>query len=155
MLVLVPLPMLQAHFAAEKRMAAMFEIAEVVRMFFRAPIAFWCALFVTLLFALPLYLLKIELTAREVAWLPSLIFVVFIYPARLLSGWAVGRARRRQRPTHGFWNVSLSLLSTFAAVPVVAMYVFVLFLTRYTSWYGVWSLFEQHAFLLPVPFLNL
>jgi hypothetical protein len=155
MLVLVPLPMLQAHFAAEKRMAAMFEIAEVVRMFFRAPIAFWCALFVTLLFALPLYLLKVELTAREVAWLPSLIFVVFIYPARLLSGWAVGRARRRQRPTHGFWNVSLSLLSTFAAVPVVAMYVFVLFLTRYTSWYGVWSLFEQHAFLLPVPFLNL
>ena len=40
-------------------------------------------------------------------------------------------------------------------LPIAGLYVFIVFFTRYTSWYGVWSLFEQHAFLVPVPFLGL
>ena len=40
-------------------------------------------------------------------------------------------------------------------LPVVAFYVVFVFLTGYTSWFGVWSLFEQHALLIPVPFVGL
>ncbi len=40
-------------------------------------------------------------------------------------------------------------------VPVAAIYVVLVYLTQYLSWYGVWSLYEQHAFLVPVPFLGL
>ena len=78
----------------------MFEWREVRARFRRAPLAFWLALLVTLLFAIPLYLLKIELTPRELAWLPSLLFVAFIFPARILTGWATSRALRRETDRH-------------------------------------------------------
>lgn len=150
-LVVMYLPFLQVHFARTKRMRAMFELGEVRGYFRRAPIAFWVALFVTLLFALPLYLLKIELTPREVAWLPSLLFVVFIFPARLFTGWAMGRAVKREEPRHGVFRWA----SRLAVVPVVLVYVLFVYLTQYLSWYGTWSLLEQHAFLVPAPLMGL
>ncbi|MFM8253076.1 MAG: hypothetical protein ACKOBW_15895 [Planctomycetota bacterium] len=150
-IVAMTLPLLQTQFAAEGRLAAFFELRAAWSLFRRAPLASWFSLLVMLLFALPLYLLKIEFLQREVAWLPSLVFVAFIAPARLLCGWALGRARRRERP-----RFFLSWLTAGPAmIPIVLFYVFIVYLSRYTSWYGSWSLFEQHAFLLPVPFLGL
>ena len=105
---------------------------------------------VTLLFALPLYLFKIEIVPEEAAWLPGLIFIAFIYPARLLTGWSMGRAARRRVPRHWFfrWTGRLPLL------PAAGIYVVIVFFAQYTSWNGVWSLYEQHAFLLPAPFFG-
>jgi hypothetical protein len=40
-------------------------------------------------------------------------------------------------------------------IPAALFYVLIVFFTQYTSWNGVWSLYEQHAFLVPVPFLGL
>jgi hypothetical protein len=149
--VLLYLPFLQTHFAAENRLAAMFEVGQVTRQFIRAPIAFWFALAVTLLFALPLYLLKIEPVLRELSWTLTIFFILFIYPARLLTGWAVGRARKRQKP-----RFFLSWIFAWtAAMPVIAFYLLILFFTQYTSFLGPASLLEQHAFLLPVPFVGM
>lgn len=100
--VLPALPFLQTHLAVEGRLGAMFERRTVRRLFTHAPLAFGFALLVTLLSALPLYLLKIEMLPREAAWLPSLVFVLFILPARLITGWAYGRGRRR--PMHRHWT---------------------------------------------------
>jgi hypothetical protein len=150
-LVLLYVPFLQVHFAAENRFRACFEVGAVRAQFKRAPWAFALAFFVTLLFALPVYLLKIELVPREAAWLPSLVFIVFMFPARLLAGWAVGRGRHRPQPRHWFfrWTGRLAMLL------VAGFYVLIVFFTQYISWYGVWSLYEQHAFLLPVPFFSM
>ncbi len=148
--VLLYLPFLQAHFAAENRFAAMFAWGEVRKQFRHAPVMFWVSLLVTLAFAVPLYLLKIELTARPLLWTLSVFFIFFIYPARLLTGWTLGYARRRQKP--GWFMVRQ--LSRLAAIPIVLMFVLIVFFTQYTSWNGVASLFEQHAFLVPVPFLG-
>jgi Protein of unknown function (DUF4013) len=150
-IVVLYLPFMQAHFAAERRFVAMFEFGTVRRMFQRAPIAFWFALLITLGFSLPLYLLKVETVPRETVWLPSLVFVVFILPARMITGWALARARKRKEPRYflsrwGAWLVAL---------PVVAFYAFFAFFTQYLLWNGSYSLFEQHAFLMPVPFLGL
>jgi hypothetical protein len=150
-LTLAHLPFLQARFAAENRLGAMFELGENRRRFRRAPVAFLFALFLTLLLALPLYLLKIEMIPREAAWLPSVMFVISIFPARLLAGWAVARAERRQASRHWFWR----LASRLGMFPIAATYVLFVYFTQYLSWYGVWSLYEQHAFLLPVPFLGM
>jgi len=150
-IVLLYVPFLQAHFAADNRFRAYFEVGAVRRQFKRAPWAFAVAFLVTLLFAVPLYLLKIEMIPREAAWLPSLVFIVFMFPARLLMGWALGRARRRATARHWFfrWTGRLSML------PVAAVYVLIVFFSQYVSWHGVWSLYEQHAFLLPVPFFSM
>ncbi|MEX2111828.1 MAG: DUF4013 domain-containing protein [Pirellulales bacterium] len=150
-LVLLHLPFLQARFAAEDRLAAMFDIAGMRRLFARAPVAFLIALVATLALALPLYLLKIEIVPREAAWLPSLLFVVSIFPARLLTGWALARASDRRSSRPWFWRWP----SRLAMLPVVLVYVVIVYFTQYLSWYGVWSLYEQHAFLVPAPFLGL
>ncbi|MFI4875211.1 MAG: DUF4013 domain-containing protein, partial [Blastopirellula sp. JB062] len=148
--VLLYLPFLQAHFAAENRWRAMFAWSEIRTQFRRAPLAFWLALFITLLFALPLYVLKIEWIDREIAWLPGLFFIALMWPARLLSGWALGYARRRERPRNFF----LRWLARLGEIPVVLVYVFFMYLALYVSWSGAYSLLEQHAFLVPAPFVG-
>ncbi len=145
------LPFLQTRFAMTGRFDEFFSNRAARELFARAPFAFWLALFVTLLFALPLYLLKIELTPNEVAWLPNLVFVLFIFPARLLLGWAVSRAERQDK--RRFWLSRW--VARLAAIPVVATYAFVVWLTQYLSWHGTLSLLEQHAFLVPAPLLGL
>jgi hypothetical protein len=148
--VVVYLPFLQTHFAVQNRFRAMFELRTVRQMFRRAPVAFWLALVATLLFALPLYLLMIELLPHEVTWLPAVLFVVFLLPARLLCGWAYARAARRQQPRVWLFR----WLARLAMIPAAATYAFVVWLSQYLLWYGVGSLYHQHAFLVPVPFLG-
>jgi len=150
-IVLMYLPFLQLRMAATNRFAQAFNVLAVRNDFKRAPWAFAFSFVVTLLFALPLYLLKIQIVPAEAAWLPGLVFIAFIYPARLLTGWAMGRARRREEPRHWFFRVTGRL----PLLPVAGFYVLIVFFTQYTSWNGVWSLYEQHAFLLPVPFFGM
>jgi hypothetical protein len=149
-LVVLHLPFLQARFAAENRLGAMFELRALRRCFGRAPVAFLVALAFTLVLAIPLYLLKIEIVPREAAWLPSLLFVVSIFPARFLTGWALARSSRRHAPR--LWLVRWA--SRLAMLPLAAIYAVVVYFTQYLSWYGVWSLYEQHAFGVPAPFLG-
>jgi hypothetical protein len=150
-LVALYLPFIQTHYAVENRFRAMFELGRIRQLFRQAPIAFWTALFITLLFSLPLYLLKIEFPPREIAWLPSLFFVAFIFPARLLTGWAMGRALKREQPRHFIFR----WLARFSVIPVAGIYVLIVYLTQYLSWHGAFSLIEQHAFLVPSPLLSL
>jgi hypothetical protein len=150
-LVLLYLPFLQTRLAMSNRLSAVFDLPAARAEFRRAPWAFAFSFVVTLLFALPLYLLKIEMVPREAAWLPSLVFISFIFPARLLTGWALGRAVHRPTPRHWFfrWTGRLPFL------PAAGFYVLIVFFTQYTSWNGVWSLYEQHAFLVPMPFFGM
>ena len=150
-LVLLHLPFLQARFAQENRLGAMFELRPLRLRFARAPVAFFVALLAALVLALPLYLLKIEIVPREAAWLPSLLFVISMFPARLLSGWAIARSGRRDVPRHWWWR----WMSRLAMLGAALWYVVLVYFTQYLSWYGVWSLYEQHAFLVPAPFLGL
>ncbi len=149
-LVVPCLPFLQVRYALEGRASALVSPRAVRDRFRRAPWAFAFALMALLLASIPLYLLKIELIPRGAAWLPSLLFVAFLAPARLLVGWAYYRSGRRERPRH--WLVRIP--GRLAIIPATLLYVLVVFLSQYTSWGGTASLFEQHAFLLPVPFMN-
>ena len=146
--VFLHLPFLQLNFAVEGKLSSMFDTQRVRNLFRRSPIAFCLALTVTLTFALPLYLLKIELTPKEVFVLPSFVFVVFIFPSRLLTGWALSRAYRHPNPR----NFIFRWFSRLLGISVVGAYILFIFFTRYTSWHGHWSLLEQHAFMVPVPF---
>jgi hypothetical protein len=154
-LAVVYLPFLQARVGQTGTLRGGFELAGVRDEFRHAPWAFLVAFAATLLFALPLYLLKIEVIPREAAWLPGLVFVAILAPARLLTGYALGRARRRRervgKPRHFVSRWSARLFFP----PVAAFYVLWLTLMPYTSWNGVASYYEQHAFLLPVPLIAL
>ena len=150
-IVVLHLPLLQTQMAIENSFRAAFDWRGVRRAFNRAPWACSFALILTLIFALPLYLLKIEVVPQEALWLPTLVFILFIFPARLITGWAMWRTKMRDTQRHWFfrWSGRLPLL------PAVLIYLLFVFFSQYTSWNGIASLYEQHAFLLPVPFLGL
>ena len=149
-IVLVYVPFAQSELAVSHQFGSQFNLRQIRQQFKRAPIAHWFALLLTLTLALPLYILKAELIPREAAWLPSLVFVAFMLPARLAVGWAVGRAKRREEPRFFLsrW------LAWFGLAPIAIIYALIVYGTQFTSWYGSPSLYEQHAFLLPVPFLG-
>ncbi len=148
-IVVLYLPFLQARFARDDRLRAYREVRSVRTAFRRAPIAFLLAFVVQLVFAMPLYLLKIEAIPRDLIFLEGLVFLVFIFPARLLAGWALARSKRRIDSRHWLfrWTARLVML------PVAAAYVLVVFSSQHLGWHGIPSLYEQHAFLLPVPFV--
>ncbi|MEM7783134.1 MAG: hypothetical protein AAF939_15380 [Planctomycetota bacterium] len=142
------LPFMQSHFAKDGKLIRFWEIRKVRHNIKRAPLAHLFAIFVTILLALPLFLLKIEQIPEELLWTLSLVFVIFSWPARLATGWAYRRGVRKEEFSR-WW---LRWPSAVLMLPVAASFVLVLTLTRYTSWYGAWSLFENHVFLLPAPF---
>jgi len=150
--VLLFLPFQQVWFARENRFRAFFEILPVGRLAGRAPFKFWFALTLTLVLAVPLFLLKIELTPAEITWLPALFFVVFGLPSRLITGWAMGRAEQREASSNFLLRWFCRLTALGLAVPFIFSYVVILFFTQYISWNGTLSLLEQHAFLVPSPF---
>jgi len=145
------LPFLQVRFARDNRLRAFREIRQVRAAYARAPLEFTLVLWIHLLFAIPLYLLKIEVIPRDLVFLEGLLFLLFIFPARLLGGWAYARGARREMPRSWLWRWT----GRIGALPIVAFYVFVVFLSEHIGWQGgAASLMEQHAFLLPVPFVT-
>lgn len=145
--VLYWIPFLQARFAASGKMRAFFELSAVRQSFHRAPIAWSVALIANLVLTLPLFLAKVRLPPNDLLYLVTPLFIVTIYPARLITGWAYGRAVGRTDPVWWGW----SWLCRSTTLPIVAAYVVILFFTQFIDERGKMALFEHHAFLLPVP----
>jgi hypothetical protein len=148
MLVFSWLPFLQARFAAENRFKAFFEWRSVRQLFCSAPLACFFAILGVYVLALPLYLSKIALPPRDALVLLTPLFIVSIYPAKVLTGWAYHRAMVKERPARIGWR----LLARSLMLPVLFAYVFLLFFTQFIGAEGKAVLFQHHAFLLPVPF---
>jgi hypothetical protein len=98
--------------------------------------------------ALPLYLSKVALPPRDALVLLTPLFIVSIYPAKVISGWAYHRAVTKEEPARFWWRWTARWLM----VPLLAAYVFLLFFTQFIGAQGKGVLFQHHAFLLPVPF---
>lgn len=108
------------------------------------------SLFVT---PIPLYLLKIEATPKEVVWLPCLVFIAFILPAKIGMGLAMRRAERRTPSVSRLGKIA-RFLARAGIFIVVAIYVVFVYVSQYTSWDGLLTWIQQHAILIPVPFLS-
>jgi hypothetical protein len=153
-IVLLYLPMLQANFAAENRMRAMFAVKKVRNDFCHAPWAWLGAMFLTLvLLPIPLYLLKIEPPPSELMWLPTWFFIALMLPARIASGLALRRARSKPMP-HGAWAAISRWTVRLLMPPVVGVYLLFVYLSQYVSWDGLQTWVQQHAVLVPVPFVG-
>ncbi len=144
------LPFLQLQFAMTRDWRELFRLREVRGAYRRAPVAMTLALTLLLLLSMPLYVIKIELLPRETVWLPGVFFFAFIWPARILLGWAWGRALRYQEIRH--WSVRL-FAGTWGWL-LVMLYTVVLFLMQYVAWNGAGELYVQHALLVPLTLIN-
>ncbi|WP_298860106.1 DUF4013 domain-containing protein [uncultured Gimesia sp.] len=147
-LVLGWLPLLQAHFTAENRFSAMFELGTIRRKFKRTPLTWMLSLVVVYVLSLPLYLFKVAALPRDAVWGITLIFVATIYPTKILLGWVYHRASSKTKNAWFVWR----WLSRTIILPLIAAYVFIIFFTQFIGIHGSGGLLEHHLFLLPVPF---
>jgi len=161
---LMYLPMLQANFAADNRLRSMFAVRKVRSDFRRAPWSWLVAMLLTLVvLPIPLYLLKIEPPPPELIWLPTWFFIAFMLPARIASGLAMRRARSKagcskegtSKPEpSGKWAWFSRWTVRFLIPPVVGVYLLFVYLSQYVSWDGLQTWVQQHAVLVPVPFVG-
>ncbi len=142
------LPFLQARFAAENRLRAMFELRAIRKAFRRSPLTWLVAIVAVYVLALPLYLTKARLLPQDAMWLITAVFIVSMYPARIITGWVYHRAMTRPREAWFGWRWA----SRLTMIPLLGIYVFLVFFSQAIGQHGKAGLFEHHAFLLPVPF---
>jgi hypothetical protein len=151
-LVLIPVlslvPFLQAHFAAQQKLSAFRDWRLMRELFARAPIRWFLAIVLLYTLALPLYLFKIAAPPQDALWFLTLIFIVTIYPAKLVVGWAYYCA---QHTSTLHWRMVRWPLG-WVLWPLLAFYLLMLFLTPAIGAAGRRVLFEHHALLLPTPF---
>lgn len=152
-IVVIYLPLLQVQFAADNRLRSMFAIRRVRSAFRKAPIACWTGTAATLLLAIPLYLLKIEATPKEVVWAPAILFIAFMLPGHLIAGWAMRRADASELGKR-WWHTLARVLFRLLTLPVAFTYIVFVYVSQLTSWDGLATWFQQHAFLIPVPFVG-
>jgi len=141
------LPLLQVHQAVTGRFRDIFDVRTVRRIIRQVPVHWAIAAVLLYAAAIPLYLTKVRLIADDAVWLLTPLFVILIYPARLMFGWVYARGMRRPDPTTRLirWPVKLVM------IPVLGAYALILFATPLISEAGQAALFENHAFLLPIP----
>jgi hypothetical protein len=143
-------PYLQARFAMENRLRAGFQLKAVKDLWRHAPIAWLVATVLTFVLSLPLYLFKVALPPQDALWFVTLVFIASILPTRILTGWAYGRAVRRQA-NGGQRHWTMRFVCRSLLWPLLGLYVFILFFTQFIDEHGKRALFEHHAFLLPWP----
>jgi len=141
------LPLLQANLAATGDFRAGFQVKRIRRLIARTPLVWVLNSILVSIMAFPLYFAKVRLPAQDAMWLVTLIFIVLIYPARILSGWTYHRATIRRKAFFGLRWASKSLM-----FPLLAVYVLFIYFTPFFSEAGREAIFENHAFMLPSPF---
>lgn len=148
------LPFLQMLFAKTGSMSSFLAVRQVRQNYRFAP---WAHLFGLLLLsalAIPLYLLRIENPPAELMWAPSLIFALLMLPTKLILGWAVGYAERRQErqlKRRSWW---VRYPANILAIVPVGIYVGALFVAQLIAGQGAYVMYFQHAFLVPNPLSN-
>lgn len=141
-------PFLQARLAAENRFRAMFELRAIRRAYRRTPLSWLLAVVLVYALSLPLYIAKVRLLPQDAMWVMTAVFIVTIYPARIVTGWVYHRSMMKQVEASFVWR----WLTRLTMIPLLGLYVFLIFFSQAIGEHGKASLFEHHALLLPVPF---
>lgn len=141
------LPLLQCHQAATGRFGAIFEIKVARDIIRRVPIRWAIATILLYALAVPLYLSKVIVPPADAYWLFTPLFILVIYPTRLLMGWVygIGTQTRKRRSRLIRWPAKVFM------VPLLGLYSLILFAVPLISEKGPRAMIENHAFLLPAP----
>lgn len=141
-------PWLQCRFAMEQRMSAFLQLRTIREEYRRCPFLFTLAVVILYAVTLPLFFFKVAVPPRDAVFLMTPVFLTLLYPAKIFIAWVYSRAIRREHRTWLIWRWTWRLV----LLPLLAIYIFLLFLTPAISAYGRRVLFEHPALLLPAPF---
>ncbi|MCA9033998.1 MAG: hypothetical protein KDA91_02655 [Planctomycetaceae bacterium] len=142
------LPALQVQQAVSGRFMDIFRLRIARSMIRNSPVAWLFASVVLYAMTLPLYLAKIRLLPSDAFLVLTPVFIVAIYPSRILIAKAFHRSQSREQSA-GF---GFRWIARLLAFPLLALYVLFLFLTPTISELGRAAPLENHAFMSPVPY---
>ena len=146
--VLAWLPWLQVQQAVQGRFMAIFSVGAVRRAIRSTPLTWMLATILLYVLTFPLYLAKIRLLPQDSQLVLTPVFVLFTYPARLITAWAWHRGSQVPAPTTRWLHLPARLIM----FPLLGLYSFFLLLTASISELGRNAPFENQAFLGPVPY---
>ncbi|QDV22286.1 hypothetical protein [Aureliella helgolandensis] len=153
--IMLYLPFLQLQVAIENRFMAILNVRQVRRRFLFAPLAHAFSLLLLCVLCIPLYLLRIEAAPAELLWAPSFVFVVFMLPAKLCLGAAMGYANARQQSgVKSVRHWTLRWPARVLALASVLVYVGALYVAQLVAGQGALVMYFQHAFLVPAPLIS-
>ena len=150
--IMLYLPFLQIQMAADNRFFAIFNFFQVRRRFLHGPLWHSFAMLSLVVLCVPLYLLRIEPIPAELAWAPAFVFVLFMLPAKILLGAAMGYAAGRQQAGHSPRSFLLRWPARFVSLASVLVYVGFLYLAQLVAPSGL-IMYFQHALLVPAPLI--
>lgn len=144
------LPLLQCHQATTGRFKAIFEVRVVREIICRVPIRWAIATILLYALAVPLYLSKVVVPPADAFWLFTPLFIIVIYPTRLIMGWVYGSGMQKQDRSARLirWPAKVFM------VPLLGVYALILFAVPLVNEAGPKAMFQNHAFLLPGPANN-
>lgn len=144
------LPLLQCHQATTGRFKAIFEVKIVREIICRVPIRWTIATILLYGLAIPLYLSKVVVPPADAFWLFTPLFIIVIYPTRLIMGWVYGTGMQKQNrsPRLVRWPAKVFM------IPLLGLYALILFAVPLVNEAGPKAMFQNHAFLLPGPANN-
>ena len=144
------LPLLQCHQATTGRFKAIFEVRVVREIICRVPIRWAIATILLYALAVPLYLSKVVVPPADAFWLFTPLFIIVIYPTRIIMGWVYGSGMQKQQRSARLirWPAKVFM------VPLLGLYALILFAVPLVNEAGPKAMFQNHAFLLPGPANN-
>ncbi|MEC8554372.1 MAG: hypothetical protein VXZ82_05110 [Planctomycetota bacterium] len=150
--IMLYLPFLQIQMAAENRFLAIFDFFQVRQRFLYGPLWHSFAMLSLVILCVPLYLLRIEPIPAELAWAPAFVFVLFMLPAKILIGAAMGYANGRQQAGQSPRSFLLRWPARLVSLASVLIYVGFLYLAQLVAPSGL-IMYFQHALLVPAPLI--
>ncbi|MEZ6128839.1 MAG: hypothetical protein R3C59_09165 [Planctomycetaceae bacterium] len=141
------LPLLQCHQAVTGRFRDIFAVRTARGIISQVPLRWALATILMYGLAVPLYLSKVVLPPADAFWLFTPLFIVVIFPTRLLMGWVYGTGLRKTTDARRILRWPTKLIM----IPMLLLYSGILFVLPLISEAGPRAMFENHAFLLPVP----
>lgn len=147
-IVLCWLPALQTRFAVENRFKAFFELKHARTLMAKRPLLWVLVLLLTYAMSLPLNLFKVVTPDQDAMWFITLIFIIGIYPTKVMLGWLYHFSEKKENLPRKLWRWPVG----WVGLPIVFFYVFLLFFTQFIGEQGKLILFQNHVFLLPIPF---
>lgn len=150
--IMLYLPFLQIQMAADNRFLSIFDFFQVRRRFLYGPLWHSFAMLSLVALCVPLYLLRIEPIPAELAWAPAFVFVLFMLPAKILIGAAMGYASGRQLAGQSPRSFLLRWPARLVSLASVLIYVGFLYLAQLVAPSGL-IMYFQHALLVPAPLI--
>lgn len=138
----------QANFARTNSFKAFVDIKTAFKVLRTTPVLYLLTTLLTFALVIPLFALNIEPIDPQLLWVTCIVFVVLIWPGKMLLGKSLARGLQKPRVSHFMISYPAILLM----VGIAGFYSLLLYFTQFIAASGPLSFIENPVFTIPAPY---